>query len=58
MTYQINEPPGFGWTDGSFAWHYGCVELNEEDVEIRAVWSEEVARGLTCDTCGGPILQD
>jgi hypothetical protein len=58
MTYQINEQPGFGWTDGDFAWHHNCVEVDEDDVEIHAVWSEEEALGLTCDTCGDPILWD
>jgi hypothetical protein len=34
-----------GWTDGRLAWHAGCIELGEEDVEFRALFAGEEASG-------------
>jgi hypothetical protein len=46
-------PPAIlGWTDCHFYWHECCIEVDEDDVEIRAIFDRrEVPDDARCDTC-------
>lgn len=46
-------PPAIlAWTDCHFYWHECCIEVDEDDVEIRAIFDRRgVPAYARCDTC-------
>src|SRR5947209_2381001 len=45
-------PDPCAWTDGYLWWHPGCVEVGEDDVELRPIFNRaEAEEGARCDHC-------